>query len=488
MALFQEIDLTTFAGGQITGIEPGSVAEEIGLQPGDELLAINDNAVEDVIDVQYYSAEESLELLIRRGEELFIFEAERDYNQELGIKFDHPTFDTDIRRCKNLCEFCFVLQMAPKFRRTLYIKDDDYRYSFLFGHYVTLTNLSEHDWWRIETMRLSPLYVSVHVTDLEQRRSYLRNQDAPHILDQLQWLADRNIEIHTQLVITPGVNDGELMRQSIEDLTQFWPAVQSISVVPVGLTRQHKYGMRPHTTAEAAATLAYVEQLQADCLAKFGVRFVYLTDEWYLVTGRDVPQLDSYDGQQLYENGLGMVRVFLNEWEGVKKEIGEWVGQQKTKNGKQKTKKLFESVTLVTGTLFAPTLAKAAAEFEVLTGVKTAVFPAVNHRLGETITVSGLLMGNDVLGQLETAVLGNLVVLPRVMFDHPDTIALDDITPQDIANRLNCPIALADTMGDVWDALTGASEVMYHPGISPDGPINLRTLNNDDLDTNQHIS
>ncbi|KAA3660651.1 MAG: DUF512 domain-containing protein, partial [Chloroflexi bacterium] len=185
MALFQEIDLTTFTGGQITSIELGSVAEEIGLQPGDELLAINDNTVEDVIDVQFYSAEESLELLIRRGEELFIFEAERDYNQELGINFDHPTFDTDIRRCKNLCEFCFVLQMAPKFRRTLYIKDDDYRYSFLFGHYVTLTNLSKHDWWRIETMRLSPLYVSVHVTDLEQRRSYLRNQDAPHILDQL---------------------------------------------------------------------------------------------------------------------------------------------------------------------------------------------------------------------------------------------------------------------------------------------------------------
>ena len=496
MALFQEIDLTTFAGGQITGIEPGSVAEEIGLQPGDKLLAINDNTVEDVIDVQYYSAEESLELLIRRGDDYLLFEAERDYNQELGIKFDHPTFDTDIRRCTNLCEFCFVLQMAPKFRRTLYIKDDDYRYSFLFGHYVTLTNLSEHDWWRIETMRLSPLYVSVHITDLELRRSYLRNQNAPHILDQLQWLADRNIEVHTQLVITPGVNDGELMRQSIADLTQFWPAVQSISVVPVGLTKQHKYGMRPHTSEEAAATLVYVEQLQADCLAKFGVRFVYLTDEWYLVTGRDVPQLESYDNQQLYENGLGMVRAFLNEWDGVKGEIKDWVSQQKTKNGKRKTKKLFESVTLVTGTLFAPTLAKAAAEFEEMTGVKTAVFPAINNRLGETITVSGLLMGNDVLRQLETlalsvaetAVLGDLVILPRVMFDHPDTIALDDITPQDIANQLNRPLALADTMGDVWDALTGKSNVMYHPGTSHEGPIDLRTLNNDDLNNNQHTS
>jgi NifB/MoaA-like Fe-S oxidoreductase len=157
MPLFQELDLTTYAGGAIIAIEPGSVADDIGLQPGDELLAINDNKVEDVIDVQYYSAEESLELLIRRGEEYLLFEAERDYEQALGLEFAHPTFDTDIRRCNNLCEFCFVLQMAPKFRRTLYIKDDDYRYSFLFGHFVTLTNLSQHDWWRIETMRLSPL-------------------------------------------------------------------------------------------------------------------------------------------------------------------------------------------------------------------------------------------------------------------------------------------------------------------------------------------
>ena len=179
MPLFQELDPTTFHGGQITSIEPGSVADDIGLQPGDELLAINDNQVEDVIDVQFYGAEESLELLIRRGEELLLYEAERDYNQSLGLEFEHPTFDIDIRRCNNLCEFCFVLQMAPKFRRTLYIKDDDYRYSFLFGHFVTLTNLSDHDWSRIETMRLSPLYVSVHVTDWEMRRKFLRNPHRP---------------------------------------------------------------------------------------------------------------------------------------------------------------------------------------------------------------------------------------------------------------------------------------------------------------------
>ena len=154
-------------------------------------MAVNDQKVEDVIDVQFYAAEEYLELLVRWGEEYLLFEADRDYEQSLGLEFSHPTFDTDIRRCNNLCEFCFVLQMAPRFRRTLYIKDDDYRYSFLFGHFVTLTNLSDHDWWRIETMRLSPLYISVHVTDLEKRRQFLRNPNAPDIMQQLQWLAER---------------------------------------------------------------------------------------------------------------------------------------------------------------------------------------------------------------------------------------------------------------------------------------------------------
>ena len=478
MALFQEIDLDTFAGGQITQIMPDSVADEIGLQAGDELLAINGQTVEDVIDVQFYGADEELELLIRRDGELMTFAVERDYNQELGMEFDHPTFDTDIRRCNNLCEFCFVLQMAPKFRRTLYIKDDDYRYSFLFGHYVTLTNLSEHDWWRIENFGLSPLYVSVHVTEHQARRDYLRNKTAPDILEQLEWLAERNIEVHTQLVITPNVNDGAIMEKSIQDLAAFWPAVASISVVPVGLTKQHKYSMRPHTQDEAIATLDYVESLQQKYLDEFEARFVYPTDEWYLVAKRDVPTIDAYDNQQLHENGLGMVRNFLDEWESVKTEIEEY--QLPITN--------YQSLTLATATLFSETLQRTTAEFTGLTGIKTAVLPIINQKFGETITVAGLLMGNDVLAQLEASELGDIVVLPRVMFDHPDTITLDDISPQDCANRLKRPVALADTMGDVWDAVIGASQVMFYPGVSTDGPINLRLLNDDDLKSNTHWS
>ena len=461
MPLFQELDPTTFHHGRITGIIPGSVAAGIGLQPGDELLAINDHPVEDVIDVQYYGAEEELELLIQRGDELLLYEAERDYNQPLGLEFEHPTFDVDIRRCNNLCEFCFVLQMAPKFRRTLYIKDDDYRYSFLFGHFVTLTNLSDHDWRRIETMRLSPLYVSVHVTDWEMRRRFLRNRRAPDILPQLRRLAAHNIKIHTQLVIVTQFNDGRWLERSIRELAELWPAVQSISIVPAGLTRHHKYSMRVHTPEETAVTLAYVESLQPEFQAKFGVRFAYLTDEWYLVAGKEVPPLTAYDGQQLQENGLGQVRGFLDEWEGVKGEIED----QKLKIGGNLASIInHQSLILVTGTLFAPVLREKAAAFAALTGVSANVLPVVNERLGDTITVAGLLMGVDVLAALQTAVSPtDLIILPRVMFDHPDTITLDDISPQEIANRLQTPLALADTLGDVWDALTGKSRVMYVP-------------------------
>lgn len=449
MALFQELDLAEHTGGAIVAIEPDSVADVIGIRPGDELLAINDNPVQDIIDVQFYSAEEDLELLVRRGDAYLLYEAEREYEQTLGLEFAHPTFDTDIRRCNNLCEFCFVLQMAPKFRRTLYIKDDDYRYSFLFGHFVTLTNLDEHDWWRVETMGLSPLYVSVHVTDLALRRQFLRNKTAPDIMTQLRWLAERDIEVHTQLVVVPGFNDGVWLERSVEELASLWPAVQSISVVPVGLTKQHKYTMRTHTTEEAGAVLDYVLALQERFQAQFDKRFVYPTDEWYLVSGRAIPPIEFYDGQQLHENGLGMVRRFLDMWEEEKAEIAN--DKLPIANCKR--------VVLVTGALFGSTLRRVAVEFAELVEIEVEVVVAENERLGHSITAAGLLMGADVVAQLQGLDLGDLVVLPRVMFDHPDTVALDDMTPIDVAKALNKPVVLADTMGDVWDALTGRGNV-----------------------------
>jgi putative radical SAM enzyme (TIGR03279 family) len=437
-------------GGLVRAVDARSLARALGLHPGDELLTVNGERVEDVIDVQYYAAEDEVEVTFRRGAAEQTARARRKGGQALGITFEHPTFDIDIRRCNNLCPFCFVLQTAPRMRRTLYIKDDDYRYSFLFGHFVTLTNLAPHDWDRIEQQHLSPLYVSVHSTDLENRRACLANPKAPDVLAQLRWLGERGIELHTQLVITPGLNDGPWMERSIRDLADLYPAVQSVSVVPVGLTKHHKYGRRAHTPAEAADVLDALAAWQAEFIKTLGVRFAYPTDEWFLVTGRPVPPRKYYDGLALEENGLGMVRGFLDDWKKVKREAAAAsLGAR--------------AATLVTGTLFEPTLRQAADEFNAKAGTRLRVTSVVNERLGTGITVAGLLMGTDVMAQLAGQDLGEFVVLPRVMFDHPQGISLDDVSPLTIAQRLGRPVFLADAMGDVLDAFTGANALRVDP-------------------------
>lgn len=437
--------------GQITAVEPHSAAYHLGVQAGDGLLAVNRMPCQDVIDVQFYSAEHWLELKILRGDQILTLAGRREEGQPLGLSFAHPTFDIDIRRCNNLCPFCFVLQMGPRFRRTLYIKDDDYRYSFLFGHYVTLTNLSAHDWQRILVQRLSPLYVSVHATELEKRRECLRNPTAPDIMAQLRELAKHRFEVHTQVVVTPNLNDGEHLQKTIFDLAELHPSVASVSVVPVGLTKFHRYGYAPATVQQAREVLENVEKWQTEFLDRFGVRFVYCTDEYYLVTGRELPPLEAYDGLALHENGLGMVRAFLDEWEAVK---AEELPNLET---------AVRHITLVTATLAAPILQRAAQELEAATGVKTDVIAVTNRKLGETITVAGLLMGEDVMAALQTQTLGEMVVLPRIMFDHPDGVSLDDVSPAAIAQAIGKPIVLADWMGDVVDALLGQNKLLFSP-------------------------
>jgi putative radical SAM enzyme (TIGR03279 family) len=455
----QEAGLTT-QGGLVTQVEPASLAARLGVQPGDVLLAVNGVEVDDVIDVQYYAAEYQVELTLWRDGEQITLAGERSEGEPLGLDFAHPTFDTDIRRCNNLCEFCFVLQMAPNMRHTLYVKDDDYRYSFLYGHFVTLTNLSDHDWWRIANQHLSPLYVSVHASDPALRRRLLRNDDAPDIMEQLRWLAENGIEMHTQIVVVPGLNDGPHLERSVRDLATLYPAVRSVSVVPVGLTKHHKYGQRVHTRQEAREVLDRCHVWQTEFMGQLGVRFVYPTDEWYLVTEQPIPPAFVYDGLDLYENGLGMVRRFMDEWQAARPEVEGhallWDLSQMPVG----------SFTLVTGALFAPTLTDHAGEFQAATGVPTEVVSIVNTRLGETITVAGLLMGGDVIEQLggrTAGRLGEVVVLPRLMFDHPDGISLDDITPLDAARALGRPVALAEFMGNVVDVLHGQPALYFDP-------------------------
>jgi putative radical SAM enzyme (TIGR03279 family) len=445
--------------GQITAVEPRSAAAQMGIKAGDGLLAINGHPCQDVIDVQFYGAEDRLEITVQRGEEVLTLSGKRRSMQPLGLSFAHPTFDIDIRRCNNLCPFCFVLQMGPRFRRTLYIKDDDYRYSFLFGHYVTLTNLAEGDWQRILDQRLSPLYISVHATDVEKRRECLRNPTAPDIMAQLRELAQHHFEVHTQIVVTPGLNDGEHLRRSVYDLAELYPTVASVSVVPVGLTKHHKYGHHPATAEQAAQVLEAVETWQREFLERLGIRFVYCTDEYYLITGHELPALDDYDGLMLHENGLGMVRAFLDEWETVRQ------------NELPKLRTDKQHITLATGMLAVPVIQKAAAELAAAIGIRADVLGVVNQRLGETITVAGLLMAEDVLAELKQHHLGEVVILPRIMFDHPDGVSLDDISPAKIAQEIGKPVALADWMGDVIDTLTDQNKLLFTPDaplISPD--------------------
>jgi putative radical SAM enzyme (TIGR03279 family) len=430
--------------GRIAAVE--GLAADAGLQPGDELLAVNDHPVRDVIDVQFYAAEQEVELLIRRGGELWLFELERVYGVPLGLSFEHPTFDTDIRRCNNRCLFCFVTQMAPRgFRRSLGIKDDDYRYSFLEGNYVTLTNLSESDWERIAEQHLSPLYVSVHATELSLRRQLLGNPQAPDIMSQLRRLAAAGIEVHAQLVIVPGLNDGDEMVRSVGDLAALWPAVQSISVVPVGLTQFHRYGLRTNTPAEAESVLEVIEGWQETFLGRLGDRFVYATDEWYLMLGRPVPPRRHYPQlEALQENGLGLVRQFLDDWEAIRSaQEGHIRGSGPRPPGQAL------SLTLVTGTLFAPVLQSAAAELAGLVGVRVAVQPVTNTTLGETITVAGLLMGRDVVAYLSGAELNDRIVLPEVMFRGPEGVTLDGMTPDEIGAGVGRPVTLVAGMADL---------------------------------------
>jgi len=350
----------------------------------------------------------------------------------LGLEFERPTFD-DIRPCDNGCEFCFVAQMAPGLRRSLYVKDDDYRHSFLFGNYVTLTNLEEADWERIGEQSLSPLYVSVHTTEPDLRRRMLRNPAAPDVMAQLRRLASLGVEVHAQIVVVPGLNDGAHLDRSIADLADLAPAVRSISIVPVGVTRYHRRGCRVHTDGEMRTVFEQVAGWQARLRERFRVNLVYLSDEWYLRLGEDIPPAQAYGGLDLTENGVGLVRGFLDKWPALQPAIPNL--QPPASNFQPPVSNLqppTSNVTLVTGTLFAPVLRRLT---EGLAGVE--VVPVTNRFFGETVTVAGLLTGQEVVAQLRKRYLGDsVVILPAAMFGGPEGQSLDGMRPQGIGEAL----------------------------------------------------
>ena len=413
--------------GLVSSVQPGSFADRLGLRPGDELVSVNRREPQDVIDVRFLAAPGPVRIRLRRDGVEVRAEGELDPEEPLGIEFTEPTFD-GIRLCNNRCVFCSVTQMPPGLRRSLYVKDDDYRYSFLFGNYVTLTNLNRSDWRRIRQQRLSPLYVSVHATETALRRRLLANPSAPAIVPQLRRLARAGIEIHAQIVVMPGLNGGRHLDRSISDLAGLFPAVRSLSVVPVALTSCGKADLRLHTTAEAERVVDRVAAWQARLRKELGAGFAYLSDEWYLRLGRDVPAEAAYDGLDLTENGVGLVRRYL---EAARSRRSPSAGEGQ--------------ITLVTGELFAPVLRRMSPRLP-----RMRVVPIANRLFGPTITVAGLLAGHDVVDQLKEAGAGDLVVLPGAMFGGPEGESLDGLSPADISEELGVRIQVADFPWHAW--------------------------------------
>jgi len=397
-----------------------STAARAALRVGDRLLAINDVAVRDVIDVQVLSAEPALSFLVERDGQQVMYSVERRYGETLGLNFAAELFDGKTRPCRNNCDFCFVTQMAPGLRSPLYVKDDDYRLSFLHGNYITLTNLGESDWERIEEQFLSPLYVSVHATEPDVRVSLMHNPRAGQVMAHLTRLAEVGIEMHSQAVLVPGRNDGLHLDCTIADLAALYPAVADLTVVPVGLTRWHHPALRPYTDAEANVVLEQVLSWQARLRDDLGVGFVYPSDEWFLRAKVPIPPVEDYDGllPALIENGVGMVRLFLDGWDALLDALAQLGGPHQT---------------WVTGTLFAPVLRGKAAAFAAVTGLPVEVVAVPNHAFGETVTVAGLLTVDDILTALHDTAAGGVIVLPEEIFRGPDGQSLDEKLPAAIA-------------------------------------------------------
>ncbi|MGQ9493509.1 MAG: DUF512 domain-containing protein [Anaerolineae bacterium] len=421
-------------GGQIAKVLPGSAAEAAGLRPGDLLFSINGHVLHDVIDYRFYSAEESLEVVVVRDGERMTLTIAREYGEELGLEFTTPTFD-GIRRCQNHCDFCFINQMPPGLRKSLYIKDDDYRYSFLFGNFITLSNLKERDWARLAEQRLSPLYVSVHATEPQLRARILGVSHLPDILAQIRRLGSLGIEVHTQIVIVPGLNDGAALERTVQDLAALYPTVCSVGVVPVGVTRYHSCGLRSLTAQEAKNIVTRIKSLQRDYRQRLGRGLVYLSDELYLIAGESLPSAESYDGFPQLANGIGLTRQLLNDWRRAKRR-----GQIRWSHGK---------ATFVCGTLIAPVLQPLAMELANLTGADIEVVAVSNQFFGPTVTVSGLLVAKDVIRALHGRAVGDLIVLPASMFDASGQVTLDDYQQKDIAEALGVRVTIADRLSDV---------------------------------------
>lgn len=427
--------------GMITMVTPQSIAEQTGIEAGDKLLAVNGRQLRDIIDLSFALADDYIELLIEKANgEQEVIEIEKEYDEDLGIQFESAVFD-GIRRCANQCIFCFVDQMAPNMRSSLYVKDDDYRMSFLYGNFVTLTNLGERDFARIQKLHLSPLYISVHTTDGSLRAKMLHNKNAGNIMEQINKLTENGIELHTQVVLCPGINDGTILEKTIADLYNLHPGVLSLAIVPVGLSRyrDHCYPLKGFTAEQAYHIISMVTEWQKKCRSESGSSFVYLSDEFYIAAGRPIPGYEFYDGFPQLENGIGLVRNFLTEWE----------SSAVISNGYVRPTYL----DIVCGKSAEKILSPLMGQLNI-PNLYTRLVPVENRFFGPEITVTGLLTGRDIVNDLSCLSGGrNGVIIPGVALRTGENVFLDDSTWQDIEKHLNIPVRVAYGAADLKQLL-----------------------------------
>lgn len=465
----------------IKEVYPGSIAEELEIEPGDVLLSINDQSIEDVFDYRYMIKDEYIEVLIRKpdGEE-WVLEIDKDYDDDLGIEFENQLM-SDYKSCSNKCIFCFIDQMPPNMRETLYFKDDDSRLSFLQGNYITLTNMKEKDVDRIIKMQLAPINISVQTTNPELRCKMLNNRFAGEKLKFLDQLYEGHVEMNGQIVCCKGVNDGKELERTMDDLSKYLPFMRSVSVVPAGITkyRDNLYPLELFTKEEAGEIIDMIESRQKKYYEEYGLHFMHASDEWYITAGRDFPEEERYDGYIQLENGVGMMRLFITEFTEALEQVKSNPGYLKMREEVKRT------VTIATGKLTYATICSFAERMmEVFPGLQIHVFAIRNDFFGETITVSGLITGQDLTAQIkeyqensrkhfvekisdakefvdniESADknvhgLGEDLIIPCNMLRTGERVFLDDWTVEDVEQKLGMRlIPIESGGGDFVEAI-----------------------------------
>lgn len=427
-------------------VRQGSIASELGIEPGDWLLSINDCVIEDVFDYHYYVNEEELTIVIRKpDQEEWELEIEKEYEEDLGITFEQGLMD-EYRSCRNQCMFCFIDQMPKGMRETLYFKDDDSRLSFLQGNYITLTNMDSHDIERIITYRLEPINISFHTTNPSLRCKMLHNRFAGQALDKVKRLYEAGITMNGQIVLCRGVNDKEELERSISDMSRYLPHLQSVSVVPVGLTkyRDGLYPLVPFTKEDAKEVLEMIHRWQQRLYAQWGVHFIHGGDEWYALAEEEVPEESRYDGYLQLENGVGMLRLLHDEF------------MEALKEAKGDTK--HREVSMATGLLAYPYVKELLQKLtEKYPRTQIHLYPVKNNFFGEQITVSGLITGQDLIAQLKGQELGEVLLLPCNMLRSEEDVFLDDVTLEDLIDALQSDIYIVKSSGqDLIDAIVTA--------------------------------